>query len=358
MNLSLSFQLFGLLCRWLSLNRDIFSRIIQPFYKFLQNIFILFQTKFLKKLLFKFCVAFSQISDVSSFMLILKKKYKVALEFKIFKKNRINSFIWFFIEICRDSAADEDVLRRIIGSRDDAADGPLDMSTGRRLPAERSPPPPYHRSSGSDSAGYHTSPYSMYPSPPEYSSAGRPSVITCASSLRSSPAPSCPSPCSSTGSVSSSARPASPSFQSTAPSVSSVRNQRHNDDGRPPHRREVISSGRHLFASAQTRKSFLLVNLLPRNGEKPGRLLPGIKKRKSSIGLWCLGTDICAPFVLSSTLLCLVLGCCCWFPAPIPSQSVVGGSKCRREPYLLAPRPHWRCLASSIHWPHVFLQGF
>jgi hypothetical protein len=155
------------------------------------------------------------------------------------------------------------------------------MSTGRRLPAERSPPPPYHRSSGSDSAGYHTSPYSMYPSPPEYSSAGRPSVITCASSLRSSPAPSCPSPCSSTGSVSSSARPASPSFQSTAPSVSSVRNQRHNDDGRPPHRREVISSGRHLFASAQTRKSFLLVNLLPRNGEKPGRPLAGIKKNAS-----------------------------------------------------------------------------
>merc|ERR1712071_740485 len=82
--------------------------------------------------------------------------------------------------------------------------------------------------------------YPMYPSPPDYTA--RPSVITCASSLRSSPAPSCPSPCSSTGSVSSSSaalRAASPVHHRQQ------QQQRARSDpaDRIPQRREIISSG-------------------------------------------------------------------------------------------------------------------
>jgi len=96
---------------------------------------------------------------------------------------------------------------------EDPVDRPLDMTTNSRRPSAgvsagvsvaqssgRSPPPypllPAHSSGNGSVSGY-----PMYPSPPDY--IARPSVITCASSLRSSPAPSCPSPCSSTGSVSS-----------------------------------------------------------------------------------------------------------------------------------------------------------
>jgi len=87
---------------------------------------------------------------------------------------------------------------------EEPVDRPLDMSTNRRPSAHRSgrSPPPYPVLPVLPAYPSGNSGYPMYPSPPDY--IARPSVITCASSLRSSPAPSCPSPCSSTGSVSSS----------------------------------------------------------------------------------------------------------------------------------------------------------
>jgi len=130
-------------------------------------------------------------------------------------------------------------------AREDAVDHPLDMSTSSRRNVSGAPPPPYpHNLTDRDrdrigigAAGA----YPMYPSPPDYTA--RPSVITCASSLRSSPAPSCPSPCSSTGSVSSSSaalRAASPVHHHQQ-----QQQQRGRSDpaDRIPQRREIISSG-------------------------------------------------------------------------------------------------------------------
>lgn len=103
-------------------------------------------------------------------------------------------------------------------------DRPLDFSTGRRA----SPPPYSAVAAGSSSSGLPSYPL-RYPSPPDYSSSARPSVITCASSLRSSPAPSCPSPCGSTSSSTSQPRGTTGSPRPAA-------------DGQQQ-RREIISSG-------------------------------------------------------------------------------------------------------------------
>ena len=123
------------------------------------------------------------------------------------------------------------------------------MSTSSRRNVSGAPPPPYpHNLTDRDrdrigigAAGA----YPMYPSPPDYTA--RPSVITCASSLRSSPAPSCPSPCSSTGSVSSSSaalRAASPVHHHQQ-----QQQQRGRSDpaDRIPQRREIISSGQLIL---------------------------------------------------------------------------------------------------------------
>ncbi len=120
----------------------------------------------------------------------------------------------------------------------EADDTPLDMSTGRRAS-----PPPYPAAAGSSGSGGLPSYPMRYPSPPDYASA-RPSVITCASSVRSSPAPSCPSPCGSTSSSASQPRTASGS-----PPPSSNRAHPAADGERlgAPQRREIISSGLFLL---------------------------------------------------------------------------------------------------------------
>ena len=141
-------------------------------------------------------------------------------------------------------------------------DRPLDMTTNSRRPSAgvsagvsvaqssgRSPPPypllPAHSSGNGSVSGY-----PMYPSPPDY--IARPSVITCASSLRSSPAPSCPSPCSSTGSVS------SRDAQDRRIGAGSPLPPHHRpaDTGRIPHRH--ISSG--MFRLSDPFRSFPILS--------------------------------------------------------------------------------------------------
>ena len=138
------------------------------------------------------------------------------------------------------------MIRAETSAPEELADRPLDMSTNSRRPSApasahssgRSPPPypllPAYPSGNSSASGY-----PMYPSPPDY--IARPSVITCASSLRSSPAPSCPSPCSSTGSVSS--RDAQD--RRTGAGSPLPLHHRSSDTGRIPHRH--ISSGKFSF---------------------------------------------------------------------------------------------------------------
>ena len=145
---------------------------------------------------------------------------------------------------------------------EDPVDRPLDMTTNSRRPSAgvsagvsvaqssgRSPPPypllPAHSSGNGSVSGY-----PMYPSPPDY--IARPSVITCASSLRSSPAPSCPSPCSSTGSVS------SRDAQDRRIGAGSPLPPHHRpaDTGRIPHRH--ISSG--MFRLSDPFRSFPILS--------------------------------------------------------------------------------------------------
>nr|CAH0109111.1 unnamed protein product [Daphnia galeata] len=122
----------------------------------------------------------------------------------------------------------------------DEVDRPLDMSTGRRAS-----PPPYP--AAGSSTGILPSYPMRYPSPPDYgsSSGPRPSVITCASSLRSSPAPSCPSPCGSTSSSASQSRTTTGNGSSSPPPLqvrSLVRPAADGEARLPPQRREIISS--------------------------------------------------------------------------------------------------------------------
>lgn len=120
----------------------------------------------------------------------------------------------------------------------DEVDRPLDMSTGRRAS-----PPPYPAAGSSSGVGIPPSYPLRYPSPPDYGSASgpRPSVITCASSLRSSPAPSCPSPCGSTSSSASQSRTITANGSSSPPPRS--RPAADGETRLPPQRREIISSG-------------------------------------------------------------------------------------------------------------------
>ena len=124
----------------------------------------------------------------------------------------------------------------------DEVDRPLDMSTGRRAS-----PPPYPAGSSGGLPSYPM----RYPSPPDYASA-RPSVITCASSLRSSPAPSCPSPCGSTSSSTSQPRTTSgsppPPRARPAADVAPP----------PPQRREIISSGSSSSSFVETKEGSIL----------------------------------------------------------------------------------------------------
>ncbi|KAI9559049.1 hypothetical protein GHT06_015838 [Daphnia sinensis] len=119
----------------------------------------------------------------------------------------------------------------------DEVDRPLDMSTGRRAS-----PPPYPAAGSSSGVGIPPSYPLRYPSPPDYGSASgpRPSVITCASSLRSSPAPSCPSPCGSTSSSASQSRTITANGSSSPPPRS---RPAADGEARLPQRREIISSG-------------------------------------------------------------------------------------------------------------------
>ena len=137
----------------------------------------------------------------------------------------------------------------------DEVDRPLDMSTGRRAS-----PPPYP--AAGSSTGILPSYPMRYPSPPDYgsSSGPRPSVITCASSLRSSPAPSCPSPCGSTSSSASQSRTTTGNGSSSPPPLqvrSLVRPAADGEARLPPQRREIISSG--LFFSLSLQFFFFFV---------------------------------------------------------------------------------------------------
>lgn len=157
----------------------------------------------------------------------------------------------------------------------DEVDRPLDMSTGRRAS-----PPPYPSAGSSGLPAYPM----RYPSPPDYASA-RPSVITCASSLRSSPAPSCPSPCGSTSSSASQSRTTTGS-----PPPSSNRRPAADGTGGLPQRREIISSG---LSSIFSSSSSLLFFSKSSGGEeverekkiffetKEGRRYMGVRKSSS-----------------------------------------------------------------------------
>lgn len=136
----------------------------------------------------------------------------------------------------------------------DEVDRPLDMSTGRRAS-----PPPYPAAGSSSGVGIPPSYPLRYPSPPDYGSASgpRPSVITCASSLRSSPAPSCPSPCGSTSSSASQSRTITANGSSSPPPRS--RPAADGETRLPPQRREIISSGLYfsLLSFVETKEEAL-----------------------------------------------------------------------------------------------------
>ncbi|XP_046456841.1 uncharacterized protein PB18E9.04c-like isoform X2 [Daphnia pulex] len=187
----------------------------------------------------------------------------------------------------------------------DEVDRPLDMSTGRRAS-----PPPYP--AAGSSTGILPSYPLRYPSPPDYgsSSGPRPSVITCASSLRSSPAPSCPSPCGSTSSsASQSARTTTAGNGSPPPPPVRSRPTADGEARLPPQRREIISSGMcdpvidehfrrslgerytHLFASSSPSSSSSSTSNLTTTNDSSSRDGGAANKMPSTVNVTGLSVD-------------------------------------------------------------------